>query len=92
MYLQEERARKAANRKARIAADLDAVESDQVITAFILQNGFFQSAAFLKRFCSLGKRQPLGSDILLEELQGCDPLGGSEACSPGKTEIYFAAL
>jgi len=36
MYLQEERARKAANRKARIAADLDAVESDQVITAFIL--------------------------------------------------------
>lgn len=28
--LQEERARKAANRKARIAADLDAVESDQV--------------------------------------------------------------
>lgn len=31
VYLQEERARKAANRKARIAADLDAVESDQVI-------------------------------------------------------------
>ena len=31
MYIsQEERARKAANRKARIAADLDAVESDQV--------------------------------------------------------------
>ena len=35
VYLQEERARKAANRKARIAADLDAVESDQVTTAFL---------------------------------------------------------
>ena len=30
LLLQEERARKAANRKARIAADLDALESEQV--------------------------------------------------------------
>jgi len=46
----------------------------------------------LSKFSFIGKKSALGSDILLEELQGCDPLGGSVACSPGKTEIYFAAL
>ena len=34
--LQEERARKAANRKARIAADLDAFESDQVLLSLFI--------------------------------------------------------
>ena len=39
--LQEERARKAANRKARIAADLDAFESDQVLLSLFI--GIFKT-------------------------------------------------
>ena len=39
--LQEERARKAANRKARIAADLDAFESDQVLLLLFI--GIFKT-------------------------------------------------